>query len=152
MTIEAKLDETNKLLEKLVGLFGNVPAAKQAAQPRAAKAVDKPADPAPKTETAPVVETKPAEPDPFDDTPPAVAVAKGPPTKDEIREVLVRFQTSIGKPQTVALLNIYGAVSIGTIPPNNARALVDEAEAILATPAKGADLAARAAVALAAKK
>jgi hypothetical protein len=129
MTIEAKLDKTNELLEKLVGLFGNVPAAKKAG----AKVVDKPADPAPKTETAPVVETKVAEPDPFDDTPAPVVVAKGPPTKEEIRTVLVEFQTKIGKPDTIALLAKHGgAVSIGTLAPAHAGALVEEAKAILA--------------------
>ncbi len=131
MTIEAKLDETNRLLTEMIAVIKSrdvsAPAATQAATPakRTAKpAAEKPAET--KVETpAPVVDEGPSL---FDEEP---VVEEKPLTKDDIRNALMAYQLSTDKAKTLELLKKHGAISLGTLAADKAPALVAEVKAAL---------------------
>jgi hypothetical protein len=134
MTIEAKLDETNRLLTEMIAVIKSrdvsAPAAAQAATPakRTAKPaaekpvepkVEKPADPAPVVDEGPSL---------FDEEP---VVEEKPLTKDDIRNALMAYQLSTDKAKTLELLKKHGAISLGTLAADKAPALVAEVKAAL---------------------
>ncbi len=129
MTIEVKLDETNRLLAEMIAVIKSrdvsAPAAAQAAKPVKAKAekpvetkVEKPADPAPVDDG----------PSLFDEEP---VVEEKPLTKDDIRNALMAYQLSTDKAKTLELLKKHGAISLGTLAADKAPALVTEVKTAL---------------------
>ncbi len=136
MTIEAKLDQTNALLERLIVLAeaqvsgGTRPAKEKPAKAAAEKAKDTAAAAAPIVATQ-VAQTTAAAPNFLDDDEPAVTPAKL--EKADIRAALVAHQKKVdptGK-ATMELLGKYEAKSISTLKEDKYAGLYAEVRTVL---------------------
>jgi hypothetical protein len=138
MTIEAKLDQTNELLARLITLAeaqvsgGTRPAKEKPAKPATEKPKD--ATPAP-VEAKQVAQTTAAAPNFLDDDEPAATPAKL--EKADIRAALVAHQKKVdptGK-ATMDLLGKYEAKSISTLKEDKYAGLYAEVRTVLGSDA-----------------